>query len=258
MLGCAGGLLPRFHDLIEELDGAYWIMCDEVRTLDLSAMGGSANASVTGTVVQHLGREGNLLFHWSPFDHFAITDLDSASRAGSTVNWTHGNSLNLDADGNLVVSFRSLGEVTKIDTRTGVVLWRMGGLANQFTFQDTPMPAFSRQHGVRLIGPGQLVLLDNLGDPGRSRAERYDYDAAGRTARLVESYGSSPPVIALLGGSTQDLPGGHTLVAFGNGGRVEEYDASGSVAWRIEGNPGYVFRAQRIGSLYHPRAGFPH
>jgi arylsulfate sulfotransferase len=255
--GCAGGLLPRFHDLIAELDGGYWLMCDETRTLDLSAEGGNANAAVTGTVVQHLSRDGTLLFQWSPFDHFAITDLEPSSRSGPTVNWTHGNSLDLDVDGNLIVSFRSLGEITKISTQTGDVLWRMGGLANQFTFEDTPMPAFSRQHGVRLTGAGQLVLLDNLGDPSRSQAERYDYDAVERTARLVESYGSSPPVVALLGGSTQDLPGEHTLVAYGNGGRVEEYDASGNVVWRIEGDPGYVFRAQRIASLYHPRVGSP-
>ena len=77
------------------------------------------------------------------------------------------------------------------------------------------------------------------------------------TARLLASYGSSPGVTALLGGSAQDLPDGHTLVAYGNGNRVEEYDAAGQVVWRIEGNPGYVFRAQRIRSLYQPGVGSP-
>jgi hypothetical protein len=42
------------------------------------------------------------------------------------------------------------------------------------------------------------------------------------------------------------------LVSFGTGGRVEEYDDVGNVVWRIEGDPGYIFRAQRISSLYHP------
>ncbi len=255
--GCARGLQPRFHDLIAELDGSYWVLCDETRTIDLSTLGGVANASVTGTVVQHLDDHGNLLFQWSPFDHFAISDLDSASRAGPTVNWTHGNALDLDSDGNLVASFRNLGEITKIDTRTGAVMWRMGGLRNQFTFLDAPTPSFSRQHGMRLAGPGGLVLLDNLGDPAASRAERYRYDAGLRTARLMGSYGPSSPVTALLGGSAQDLPSGRTLVSFGTAGRVQEYDASGRVVWQIDGNPGYVFRAQRIRSLYHPGIGTP-
>ncbi|PYP26908.1 MAG: hypothetical protein DMD51_04045 [Gemmatimonadetes bacterium] len=255
--GCAGGLSPRFHDLIAEPDGAYWIMCDETRTMDLSGLGGVANAQVMGTVVQHVSSEGDLLFQWDPFDHFEITDLVPASRTGSSVNWMHGNSLDLDTDGNLIVSFRSLSEITKIDTRTGAVLWRMGGLKNQFVFQDAGAPAFSFQHGVRLTAPAHLLLLDNLGDPTASRAERYVYDAELHTAQLVASYGPSPGVTAQLGGSTQDLPGGRTLVSFGPAGRVEEYDASGQVVWHIEGNPGYVFRAQRIRSLYRPGVGSP-
>src|SRR5207248_11311348 len=92
--------------------------------------------------VEHVSAAGALLFRWSPFDHFDITDLDSASRTGANVNWTHGNSLDLDGDGNLLVSFRSLSEITKINTRTGAVLWRMGGRRNQFTFQDAPTPSF--------------------------------------------------------------------------------------------------------------------
>ena len=64
-------------------------------------------------------------------------------------------------------------------------------------------------------------------------------------------------MIASLGGSAQDLPGDHTLVSFGPAGRVEEYDAAGHVVWHIEGNAGYVFRAQRIRSLYRPGVGSP-
>jgi len=59
----------------------------------------------------------------------------------------------------------------------------------------------------------------------------------------------------MIGGSVQSLPGGHTLVSFGTAGRVEEYDAAGRVVWRFEGNAGYVFRAQRIRSLYSPGVG---
>lgn len=38
---------------------------------------------------------------------------------------------------------------------------------------------------------------------------------------------------------------------------VEQYDAQGRVVWKIEGNAGYVFRAQRILSLYSPGSGSP-
>src|SRR5256885_4861724 len=164
-------------------------MSDETRTMDLSGLGGVANAQVMGTVLQHVSAAGALAFQWNPFDHFEITDLDPSNRTGPTVNWTHGNSLDLDTDGNLIVSFRSLSEITKIDTRTGAVLWRMGGLKNQYTFQGAGALAFSFQHGVRLTAPGHLLLLDNLGDPTGSRAKRFAYDTALHAAQLVASYG---------------------------------------------------------------------
>ena len=252
-LGCARGLRPRFHDVLVEPDGSYWLMCDETRVMDLSGVGGVPGARVTGTVVQHLEASDGLVFEWSPFDHFEITDVDHESRSGQTVNWTHGNALDLDAQGNLLVSFRSLGEITKIDTRTGAVLWRMGGRSNQFAFPDSG-PPFLGQHGAR-AADGELVLLDNLGEVEGSRAERYVLDEAGRTARLTGTYVPTFATRAALGGTTQDLPGRHTLVAFGDGGVVQEYDGEGAIVWEIDGNAGYVFRAQRIRSLYHPEIG---
>ena len=254
-LGCARDLQPRFHDVLVEPEGDYWIMCDETRTMDLTAHGGVAGARVTGTAVQHLSATGALLFHWSPFEHFAITDVSPEERATAVVNWTHGNALDLDRDGNLLVSFRNLNEITKIDIGTGAVIWRLGGLRNQFTFLDTPAPAFSHQHSVRRDAVGALVLLDNIGNPDESRAEHYVIDERAMTARLARSYASLPQVVTQVGGSTQVLPGGRTLVSFGTTGRVEEYDASGRVVWRIEGHAGYVFRAQRIRSLYAPGVG---
>ena len=74
----------------------------------------------------------------------------------------------------------------------------------------------------------------------------------GRTARLTGVYVPTSAARASLGGTTQDLPDQHTLVAFGDGGAVQEYDGDGAVVWEIEGDAGYVFRAQRIRSLYHP------
>ena len=63
------------------LTDAYWLMCDETRVMDLSGVGGVADANVTGTVVQHLDPAGGLLVRMdSSFDHFEITDLDLESR----------------------------------------------------------------------------------------------------------------------------------------------------------------------------------
>jgi hypothetical protein len=258
-LGCAHGYPSRMHDMIAAPDGSYWLLCDETRTMDLSAQGESPHARALGTNVQHRGANGDSLFEWSPFDHFQVdvSILQTVDRTMPVINWTHGNALDIDRDGYLLVSFRNLSEVTKIDTRTGDVLWRMGGKNNQFTFDDAPAAAFMGQHGVRATGAGQVTLLDNLGQPGGSRAERYAVDDARRVAHLSDSFDAPAGLIGQIGGSTQSLPDGHTLVSFGNGSAVQEYDAQRNVVWKIVGNSGYIFRAQRIRSLYRPGLGDP-
>jgi arylsulfotransferase ASST len=253
--GCALGLGSRPHDLIIDHDGGHWLMCDETRTMDLLEAGGVAGARVTGTSIQHLDKSGNVIFSWSPFDHFDITDGEQADRKGTNVNWTHGNAIDFDLDGNLLVSFRNLNEITKIDVATGAIIWRLGGRRNQFAFVNASAPAFLGQHSVRSAGAGQLMFLDNVGNPRESRAEMYTIDEPSKTAMLARDFESSPAVVTQIGGSVQRLPGGHTLVSFGTAGRVEEYNAAGQVVWHIDGNAGYVFRAQRVTSLYTPGVG---
>jgi hypothetical protein len=244
------------HDIIALADHGYWIICDEIRTVDLSSQGRSSASRVTGALIQHIDEFGELAFQWSAFDHLEIdlSVLDAADLNGQTINWTHANSIDLDRDGNPIVSFRNLNEITKFDKTTGAVIWRLGGKHNQFTFANVDGQPFIHQHGVRKASDGSLTLLDNLGESS-SRGERYAIDEANHTARLIASYMSSDKVIAQIGGNTQSLANGHTLVSFGNGGGVEEYDASGNTVWRITGNPGYVFRAERIRSLYDPGKG---
>ena len=48
---------------------------------------------------------------------------------------------------------------------------------------------------------------------------------------------------------TETSPLGHVT--------TNTYDDAGRVAWEIHGNPGYVYRATRIASLYRPGHGTP-
>ena len=45
--------------MIAAPDGSYWLLCDETRTMDLSAQGESPHARVLGTNVQHRGATGD-------------------------------------------------------------------------------------------------------------------------------------------------------------------------------------------------------
>ena len=249
-LRCANGRETRFHDFLLLERGDYWVLCNEHRTMDLSRMGGKSAAQVTATVLQHVGSDGSLLFEWNSFDHFQITDLPLADRSGANVNFTHGNAIELDTDGNLLLSFRSLSEVTKVNVTTGAIMWRLGGLANEFTFVGDPKGTFERQHGLRVVGPRRIQILDN-GLVAPSRFVRYDIDPGAMTAKMVWQFIDDPTTYTMVGGATQVLANGHGLVSFGRAGRVVETDASGKKSWELTGIDGfYVYRAQRVESLY--------
>jgi hypothetical protein len=248
-LACTG-YPTRFHDLRVEADGTAWILCDDTRVMDLSGVGGANPAAVTATVVQHLDRSGEVLFQWNAFDHFAITDLAFADRTGESVNFTHGNGVTIDTDGNLLLSFRSLNEITKVDVRTGAVLWRFGGLRNQFTLVNDSRGPFQWQHGLRVVAPGQIQILDNRFS-APSRFVLYLLNPQAMTALAIVEFVDGPQTWANVGGSTDAIANGHAVVSFGRAGRVVEVDESGNRAWEVTGTDGvYIFRAQRIASLY--------
>lgn len=256
LLSCSGRP-TRFHEVLVAEGGDAWLLCDETRVMDLSGIGGQPAASVTGTVVQHLSPSGALLWEWNAFDHFAITDLPAADRSGVNVNFTHGNGLGFDSDGNLILGFRSLSEVTKVNVTTGAVMWRFGGLQNQFTVANDSIGPFFRQHGVRTAGPGQVQLLDNR-PSAPSRFVRYLLNPTTMTAVMEWQFIDAPTTFTLVGGSTQFHPDGHGTVSFGQAGRVIEVDAVGNRVWELTGLGGlYVFRAQRLASLYAAGRGEP-
>jgi hypothetical protein len=251
------GRPTRFHEVLLAEAGDAWVLCDETRSMDLSALGGQPAAAVTATVVQHLSPTGSVLGEWNAFDHFAITDLPLADRTGPAVNFTHGNALEFDSDSNLILGFRSLNEITKVNRTTGAVIWRFGGLANQFAILNDPKGSFQHQHGVRWAGPGQIQMLDNGASPP-SRMVRYLLDTSAMTATLQWEFIDAPTTFTAVGGSTQyHLDGGGT-VSFGLAGRVIEVEAAGAKTWELTGLTGsYIFRVQRIGSLYNAGRGEP-
>ena len=251
------GWKTRFHDFLVLEAGDFWILCDEDRVMDLSSVGGVSSANVTGTVVQHISPAGQVLFEWKALDHFTITDLPAAERTGPNVNFTHGNGIELDSDGNLLLSFRSLDEITKVDVGTGQIIWRLGGLANQFTILNDPRGGFEGQHGLRRAATaGEIQLLDN-GLNAPSRLVRYRLDPVAMTADLLWEFIDSPTTWTRIGGSSQFYAdGGGGLVSFGQAGRVVEVNSLGAPAWELTGLDGiYVFRAQRIRSVYNPGLG---
>ena len=194
------GYIGDEHELQRLPNGHYLWLVDETRIIDMSKLvpHGNPQAKVTGQVIQELDQNKRVVFEWHALDHLPVTDSDQDLTAAS-IDYTHCNALEADADGNLLLSSRHLDEITKINRQTGAIMWRMGGKENQFTFAIAPGvsgPAqFYKQHDVRRLPNGHITVFDDHNDhqPQVSRALEYAVDENARAATLVWAYRQRRP-----------------------------------------------------------------
>jgi len=132
---------------------------------------GSANTRVLGFVVQEFDAGHNLLFQWDSNDHIHPgATYSNYGYNAAAFDYCHGNSIEEDTDGNLLLSFRNLNAVYKIDRQTGEVLWILGGKSSSFVFDNDP--GFSGQHDVRRLPNGNISLFDNANQAPPPRVSR--------------------------------------------------------------------------------------
>jgi hypothetical protein len=193
-------------------------MAYDPHVIDMSLVtpGGNPAAVVAGLIVQELDRAKDVVFEWRSWDHFQITDVTSRSVTAPTIDYAHGNAIERDVDGNLMISSRHMDEITKISRQDGHVIWRWGGRNNEFTFVNDP-EHFSQQHSVRRLPNGHVMLYDNgnFHVTPHSRAVEYALDEQAKTATLVWEFRTSPETYGAAMGSVQRLANGHTVIGWG-------------------------------------------
>jgi hypothetical protein len=232
------GYKTDLHDLVVMPNGHSLMMAYDPEIIDMSQIvpGGNPYATVIGAVIQELDQNKKVIFQWRSFDHFKVTDAVWEDMKASTIDAVHPNTIELDTDGNLLLSSRHMDEITKIDRRTGDVLWRWGGKNNQFTFVNDTMK-FSHQHTIRRTPTGTLILFDNGNFRSNvgSRAVEYSVDEHAKTATLVWQFRHSPDIKAIAMGSVQRLSNGNTLIGWGTGSpAATEVRPDKSVAFELQ------------------------
>ena len=228
----------------------------EIHNYDLSAIGGSQQTPLAVHTIERHSATGAVLFRWSAA--IAFTPADWPLPNPRAVDLVHPSSLAIDRDGGYVVSFQGMDEITKIDSASGAILWRLGGRHNQFQIVDDPLHGFLGQHDVQVLENGHLLMLDDhfRGSPAPARAVEYSLDTQTMIARMVWQYQPSSAVISPIMGSVQRLANGATLVGFGAAGRMDEVGSDGSVLWsatlaiNASSRPLSFYRAVRLHSLY--------
>jgi hypothetical protein len=185
-------------------------------------------------IVQELDlATGALVFEWHAADHIDLAESFAAAptKADAVYDYIHANAIDIDLDGNLLVSARNTSTIYKVDRGSGQVIWRMGGKRSDFAVAENA--AFGWQHDVRRHPDGTLTIFDNAhsssddqtGHPSRAIVVQPDMSAM--TVALVREYRHPSPLIASSQGDVQLLPGGDVFVGWGSTPWFSQFKASG-------------------------------
>jgi hypothetical protein len=251
-LTCGNGYPTDNHELIFLENGHALIMSYDDVPLDMSEIvpGGNPNSMVTGLVIQELDNEKKVVFQWRSWEDIEITEATHENLTHGKIDYVHGNSIEQDYDGNLIVSLRHTDQIIKINRITGEIMWRLGGIRNAFTFLNDTL-GFFHQHDARRVAPGRITLFDNgnFHSPPFSRAIEYEIDEVNKTAKLVWQFDHNKDVFAFAMGNAQRLPNGNTLIGWGTAAipNMTEVDPSGNTVFELAmGDSLWSYRAFRF------------
>ncbi|MCF6334042.1 MAG: aryl-sulfate sulfotransferase [Draconibacterium sp.] len=218
----AQGYKTNPHDWDVSKAGNVLLMGVAPRTVDMTqfVLDGNPEAKALDLIVQEFDNMNNLLFTWNSADHFEITDANENSSyvdfSKKQLDYVHANGICYDSDTSFLISCRHMDEITKVDKRTGEIIWRLGGKKNQFQFINDELK-FSHQHCIRKLENGNILLFDNgnLHNPQYSSAVEYQLDEENKTATLVNRIYRNPKNYSNHEGKVQRLSNGNTLVSWG-------------------------------------------
>jgi hypothetical protein len=198
------GIPLNNHELLVLPDGDFMLLSyPNLTGVDLTGLNTyGANSTILDCAVQEVDPQGNLVWNWRASDH---TDpaKESVVPAGagtdaSPADVYHCNSIDVNAIGDVLISFRHMNAVLLVSKTTGNVVWKLGGTpynkdgAQILTIQGDPEAAFYMQHDARFQPNGDISLFDDhsaaAGVTGAARGVEYALDLSAGRASVVWQY----------------------------------------------------------------------
>jgi hypothetical protein len=249
----ANGLAGDLHELLITPEGTALVIAYERVAHDLTAVGGPSDGWIWDCVVQEIDIEtGEALFEWRSIDHVPVQESAQREPAKSASEQTpfdyfHANSVDVDDDGDLIVSARNTSAVYKIDRETGDVVWTLGGDYSDFEMGEGT--TFAWQHDARRLPDGTIMLFDNSAIPEvaeQSRAIAIELDEETMTATLARELAHPRTLLSPHQGNAQLLENGHVLVGWGGVPRATEFTTDGRIVFDAAIRLGDSYRTYRL------------
>jgi hypothetical protein len=255
-LGCDGTIHFDYtdhfqhHDLQPTPDGnVIYLAWDLVPTVSAAKFRGGIRGSehsdggVYEDVLREVNRHGKVVWQWRVSDHL---DLEKYPlREGHKRHeYAHANTCHVQADGNVLVSFRELDLLILVNRQTGKIDWEMADRS------------WGGQHDCQRLPNGNIILFANGSEqptPEFSRMLEID-PASGDIVWKYQGIPFSTFYSARISG-TQRLENGNTLIIEGHHGRIFEVTPTCEIVWEYispfyNNNPelgplNWIFRARK-------------
>jgi hypothetical protein len=210
-------------------NGNIVLLCGSELPADVAARVGGGRAGSEGAggkiwadSVVELTTAGKVVWEWRAWEHLDPERDHLTALQDERTEWTHANAVFEQPDGDLLVSFRNISTLVRIDRKSGAIAWRLGA------------PPLAGQHCPSQLSNGHILLFDN----GPHRLDEsfpfsrvLEIDPASRA--IVWTYQEARPFnfFSPRISSAQRLPNGNTLINEGNFGRLFEVTPEGDVVW---------------------------
>jgi hypothetical protein len=216
------------HDVFATPTGEIYVLTREVRKRDdLRLESWRAKRPILEDFITILDPQGKEVRKVSILDSFLNSDyapmLENVKSAHDVL---HANTIKpilvdrppLFKKGRVLVSLREIHTLAVVDLEEQKVTWAATGM-------------WKFQHEPNLLANGNLLLFDNRGNNGRSRAIEFDP----LTREIVWSYRGEPAdaFYSREAGSLERLPNGNTLITESESGRGFEVTPKGRIAWEF-------------------------
>jgi hypothetical protein len=230
------GLSADLHEFQITKRGTALLLAYVPQRRDMRRWGGRANQLVVDQAVQEIDiATGRVLLDWRGLQHVSPDESYMGPPRNPAKYWDplHLNSIDVDRDGNLLVSARDSHATYKIDRHSGRIIWKMGGKDSDFTMGRGTRTRW--QHDARRLPDGHLTWFDNnavrpTSRPTQSRGLEVAVDPSARRVRLVRAYRHRPAELSTSQANMQTLPNGDKLIGWGGGQpNLTEYSPTGQV-----------------------------
>ena len=197
-----------------------------------------------GDVVREVTPDGATVSEWRSWEYLDVSE-DIICPLDARREWSHGNTLNVTPEGDLLVSYRLTSTVGIVDRKSGEFKWKWG-----------PGEVY-HQHNPTWLANGRVLIFDNGGHRrGISYSRIVEIDPT--TNEIHWEYEGTPNIsfYSYNISGAQRLPNGNTLICEGAPGRLFEVTPRGEVVWEYI-NPFFTYgESSSSGKMEYSNATF--